>query len=152
MRKRTASSRHTVGKLLSPQQITDLLIGPRMGFQLLCAGTANVAHVQSLLGLFNLIAALIVDTRHRELQPYLLDAQHALANLEQTEPEGGLRLSADHQAIVGSVLQYIDRILRMTDQGLVNRAVRYVNRSFAGQTRAAIVPWDKLRVPQAVSA
>lgn len=104
---------------------------------------ANLAQVQSLLGLFNLGSVMTAVPRHAEANRLILLAQACVAAIKPDEA-GDYRLPEVEQAAVSASLRRIHDLIRMSDMAVVARALEYINRSFDGGTRATIVPWNRL--------
>lgn len=115
------------------------MIGPRMSQFLLYEGTATMAHVQTIIGLLNLVVVLVTDSRNQHLREPLFQAQKCLAQLVPDAtgayqlPEGPSRL------FLSKVIARADQLLALQSNGALIRALDYMDRAFQGKTQAEVV-------------
>lgn len=101
---------------------------------------ANLAQVQSLLGLFNLGSVLTATPKHGATHDLVSAAQIVVAAVKPDETEN-YRLPEVEHAVVSAALRRVHDLIRSSDLAVITRALEYVTRTFGGETRATVVPW-----------
>ena len=98
-----------------------------------------MAHVQTIIGLLNLVVVLVTDSRNQHLREPLFQAQKCLAQLVPDAtgayqlPEGPSRL------FLSKVIARADQLLALQSNGALIRALDYMDRAFQGKTQAEVV-------------
>lgn len=139
MSKRTPRRPRPAYKIITPQQHQELVIGPRMAQALLYCGQATMAHVQTIVGLLNLVSVLVTNSHNDHLREPVFKAQQYLVQLEP-DSEGHYHLDAGaRQDLLSQVLDRADRLLSLQSNGVLLRALDYMERAFAGGRSSAEV-------------
>ena len=109
-----------------------------MCLEMLKQGQAEMAHLQAVLGFFNIGMALAFLANEDEVRVHIERAQTvvAKANVQQ---DGHYALSGDELVDVVAVFNFIDDYLRQQFQHKVQRAFDYLDRALSGQEQSADV-------------
>lgn len=98
-----------------------------------------MVHVQTIIGLLNLITILVTNSRNDHLREPVFQAQKGLAQLSPNGQGEYVMKSGPARTLLSQVLDRADSLLALQSNGALIRALDYMDRSFLGETGAEVV-------------
>jgi len=118
-----------VRHLLAPNQLDDLVVQPRLHWQMLLAGHADQQYQLSIINLFNIAGSIAyladknsLGDKFKAAQEILIDSMNAAA-----------MPTDDEMQFVGSTLNTADSYLGVQSRETIRDAIAFVKGSYQGQ-------------------